>query len=200
MKLHRILFMLLPLLLVAAPMFSTATACVGKTLVVGAAGDEEQAVLAEILSLLITERTGTSIKVVKLDSSADAHRALLDDKVDMYVEYTGNAQLNILNAAPVADAKELYTAVKKRYQKELNLIWLKPLGFSAVDSSITDLPVEAATVIRKDVLKKFPALQRLIDKLAGQIDNQVVAQLVAKAKENPARTVAKEFLKKKRFI
>ena len=187
-------------ILIISPLHQTAEACVGKTLVVGSAGTQEQIILAEILSLLITERTGTSIKVVKLNSSEEAHEALLADEIDMYVEYTGFAQMQILKGHAIVDAEELYSVVKKRYQKELNLIWLKPLGFTDKTSNLDGVPVQAATIIRKDVLKKFPALQRLLDKLAGQIDNEIIVDLVSKTKKTPVQAVAKAFLKKKRFI
>jgi len=75
-------------------------ACVGKTLVVGTTGTVQQDLMAQMLSLLITERTGTTVKIVKIDSSQAAHEALLKADLDMYVEYTGVGQVQIPGKSP----------------------------------------------------------------------------------------------------
>jgi osmoprotectant transport system substrate-binding protein len=174
-------------------------ACVGKTLVVGSTGSVQQELLANMLAQLITERTGTSVKLVTHATSLSAHQALLKDDLDIYVEYTGVGQVNILGAEPLQDAEQLYQAVKKRYNEELNLIWLKPLGFEAEVAEI-ELPMQAVPVARKDTLKKFPALARLINKLSGKIDAQTIAQLEQQAGSQGAKAVARTFLKQNRLI
>ena len=187
------------LLAVAAVFALPAYACVGKTLVVASTGGVQQELLANMLAQLITERTGTSIKVVTYNSSGEAHQALLKDEADMYVEYTGVGQLQILGAEPVEDAGELYQRVKKRYNEELNLVWLKPLGFEAQLDDV-NIPAQAAPVVRKDVLKKFPALARLINKLGGKINPATIAQLESAADQRGAKDAARHFLKQNRLI
>ncbi len=187
------------LLLVAVLMGLPAYACVGKTLVVASTGGVQQELLANMLAQLITERTGTSVKVVAHNSSSEAHQALLKDEVDMYVEYTGVGQLQILGADPVQDAGELYQQVKKRYNEELNLVWLKPFGFEAQVAGV-NIPAQAAPVVRKDVLKKFPALARLINKLGGKINPATIARLETEADKRSAKDVARHFLKQNRLI
>lgn len=54
----------------------TLHACVGKTLLVGSLEDPQQQILAQMLSILISERTGTSIKIVPMEGHAEAHEAL----------------------------------------------------------------------------------------------------------------------------
>jgi osmoprotectant transport system substrate-binding protein len=174
-------------------------ACVGKTLIVGSTGGVQQEILANMLAQLITERTGTSVKLVEHTSSESAHQALLKDDLDIYVEYTGVGQVTILGAAPLQDADQLYQAVKKRYNEELNLVWLKPLGFEA-DVKGLDLPNQAVPVARKDTLKKFPALARLINKLSGKIDADTIAQLVTQADSQGSKEIARSFLKQNRLI
>jgi len=185
------------LVLVLLPLSSLA--CVGKTLVVGSTGSLQQELLANMLAQLITERTGTSVKLVSHETSLSAHQALLKDDLDIYVEYTGVGQVKILGAEPLQDAEQLYQAVKKRYNEELNLIWLKPLGFEAEVAEI-ELPMQAVPVARKDTLKKFPALARLINKLSGKIDAQTIAQLEEQAGSQGAKSVARTFLKQNRLI
>ena len=188
------------LILMACLAAPSASACVGKTLVVGALDDPQQQVLAEMLSVLIGERTGTTVKVVPVAGHAEAHSAMLRAELDMYVEYTGVGQVTILNDQPIADSEELYKAVKERYNQELNLVWLKPFGFADERYAPQGTVAEAAPVVRKDTLKKFPALARLINKLGGAIDASAMKELeVASAAGNP-RDVARRFLKEKRFI
>lgn len=192
-------FALLVLLLtgLAVP---TLHACVGKTLLVGSLEDPQQQILSQMLSILISERTGTSIKIVPMAGHAEAHEALLRADLDMYVEYTGIGQVIILQDPPIADADELYKAVKDRYNQELNLIWLKPFGFDDAKIAPEGTVAEAAPVVRKDTLKKFPALARLINKLGGAIDASTMEKLEKESVSGNYKEVARKFLKKNRFI
>lgn len=177
-------------------------ACVGKTLVIGSTGTPQQEILAEMISLLISERTGTTVKVVRLASTAEAHEALLAADLDMYVEYTGVGQVEVLGDEAIADPEALYRAVKERYNRDLNLVWLKPLGFDEPRVAPEGAAAQAAPVVRKDTLKKFPALARLINKLGGAIDAEAMQGMegqVAEAGRN-VRDVARGFLKEGRLI
>ena len=197
----RILFnALLVVLIITGLTVSSAQACVGKTLVVGALDNPQQQVLAEMLSVLIGERTGTTVKVVSVAGHAEAHDAMLRAEMDMYVEYTGVGQVIILKEQPIADSDELYKAVKERYNQDLNLVWLKPFGFSDERYAPEGTVAVAAPVVRKDTLKKFPALARLINKLGGSIDDPTMKELETASAAGNSRDVARKFLKEKRFI
>ena len=197
----RILFnALLVVLIFTGLTVSSAQACVGKTLVVGALDNPQQQVLAEMLSVLIGERTGTTVKVVSVAGHAEAHDAMLRAEMDMYVEYTGVGQVVILKEQPIADSDELYKAVKERYNQDLNLVWLKPFGFSDERYAPEGTVAVAAPVVRKDTLKKFPALARLINKLGGSIDDSTMKELETASAAGNSRDVARKFLKEKRFI
>ncbi len=177
-----------------------ADACVGKTLVIGSKGTLQQDILAETLSILISERTGTSIKVVRFDTTAAAHEALMKAELDMYVEYTGVGQVEVLKKEGISDPTALYQAVKDAYNQNLNLVWLKPLGFEEPAVVSGAVPAQAATVVRKDTLKKFPALARLIDKLGGAISVEAIKAMEARAAQASPREAARAFLKEGRFI
>ncbi len=179
---------------------SPAIACVGKTLRIGTLDGAQQEVLAQILSIIIDERTGTGVKIVPFDSSKEAHEALVDADLDMLIEYTGVGQVAVLGGEPIAEGDALYKEVKSRYQQELNLIWLKPFGFEDRARTAPDLPAEAAPVVRKDTLKKFPALSRLINKLGGRIDQATMAQLEGEVSSRGAKSVARSFLKDRKLI
>jgi osmoprotectant transport system substrate-binding protein len=187
-------------LLTLAVTTQSAFACVGKSLTVGAMDNSQQQVLAQMLSILIGERTGTTVKIVPIDGHAEGHEALLRADLDMYVEYTGVGQVVLLKDAPIADSKVLFDAVKDRYNRELNLIWMKPFGFSDAALAPAGTVAEAAPVVRKDTLKKFPALARLINKLGGSIDAAAMDELEKASADGNPREVARNFLKKNRFI
>ena len=177
-----------------------ADACVGKALHIGSTGTPQQQLLAQLLGILISERTGTSVEIVQVAGHAAAHEALLRADLDMYVEYTGISQVQILGGTPIADQAALYKTVKDRYNQELNLVWLEPLGFNNAQLAPAGTVAEAAPVVRKDTLKKFPALARLLNKLAGTIDLATMQKLEAKAAGENAREVARRYLKENRFI
>ena len=197
---HFPLILLLALALTGLAGWRPAAACVGKTLVVGALETPQQQVLAQLLAILIGERTGTTVKVVPAASHAAAHEALLRADLDMYVEYTGIGQVQLLGGAPIADQGALYKAVKERYNQELNLVWLEPFGFVDPRLAPAGTVAEAAPVVRKDTLKKYPALARLINKLGGVIDQATMQKLEAAAASGNAKDVARKFLKENRFI
>lgn len=192
------LLLLLTLLSLAVPI--TSSACVGKSLVIGSAGTVQQDLLAEILSLLISERTGTSTKVVRLASSSTAHDALFKAELDIAIEYTGAGQLDVLKGEKILDPQQLFDAVKTRYNEELNLVWLQPFGFNEPRAVTVTIPAQAAPVVRKDTLKKFPALARLINKLGNTIDAATMQQLEAAAGKGAVHDVAREFLKSRHLI
>ena len=54
--------------------------------------------------------------------------------------------------------------------------------------------------MRRDTLKKFPALSRLVNKMAGVVDDRTMEQLLAESSTRPVREVTKKFLKEKKLI
>jgi osmoprotectant transport system substrate-binding protein len=106
----------------------------------------------------------------------------------------------LLQDEPIADSKALFEAVKGRYKSELNLIWMQPFGFSEDQIAPAGTVADAAPVVRKDTLKKFPALARLINKLGGVIDAESMETLEKACNEGSSREVARNFLKQNRFI
>ncbi len=177
-------------------------ACVGRKLTIGYRNVTEQAILSELLGILIEERTGTKIVFKEMEDSQEAHRALEANEIQIFVEYTGVGLQEILGEESNGehDPKKIYRRVKKAYSKNFNLIWLKTFGFTGKSDEIKDksLPLYAAPVVRKDTLEKFPALARLINKLKGKIDNNTMGRMIAKVEQegkNP-KEVAGNFLVK----
>jgi len=171
---------------------SAVLACVGKTLVIGAQETPEGRLVAQVIAILINERTGTTVKVTEFPDSETLHGSLASGETDIAVEYT-TAALARMGLEVPPDSDSAYQSAKAAYLERLNLVWLPRLGFAA-----PDLPAgEAAPVARKETLKKFPALPRLIAKTEGLLPPDVLRGLAAAGE--PARA-AREFLREKRLI
>ena len=186
-------------MLMALALFTTmADACVGKTLTIGVIDSLEGRVFSEMLSTLVNERTGTTVKIAFYDNLQEVYDAVREKKVDISIENTTRA-MNMLNMPLEADAKKAYKAVKATYEKEKGLVWLKPFGFTKVKGE--DTPSYTATILRIDVLNNFPALPRLFNKLGSKINDAAYAKLIKSVEsgEKP-KSVAKDFLKSKKLI
>ena len=64
-----------------------------------------------------------------------------------------------------------------------------------------DSQAHTATVLRVDIYSNFPALPRVIGKLAGAISDDIYSRLIKSVEvgENP-KTVARDFLRSKKLI
>lgn len=179
---------LLALWLTASP----ALACVGKTLVIGSDRSPRGRFVAQVIAILINERTGTTVKISDYPDAEAVHRGLAGGDVDIAVEYSSRALARLgLEEAETSEAG--VKSVKSAYQERLNLSWLQPLGYAEPGNPRS----VAATVVRKDTVKKFPALPRLLAKTENVLPDSVLAGLASSS--DPARS-AREFLKGKKLI
>lgn len=174
-----------------------ADACVGKVLHIGVIDSSEGKVFAELISVLINERTGTTIEAKFFRNSQDLYQAVKTKGVDILVENTSRA-LTVLNKPAERDAAKAYEFVKTSYEKEKGLIWLKPFGFSGSSSGESSY---TATLLRNEILNNFPALPRVINKLGSAITDETYTKMIKSVDsgENPKK-VAKDFLKSKKLI
>jgi len=173
-------------------------ACVGKTLTIGVTDTPESRILAQMLSTLVNERTGTTVDIEFYKTSEDIYAAVTEKKVDISIENTAHA-MHILNIPEETDVKKAYAVVKATYEKEKGLIWLKPFGFTKGNGEAS--PSYTATILRMDVLNNFPALPRLFNKLGSSINDQTYTALLESVKTGKEpKSVAKNFLKSKKLI
>jgi osmoprotectant transport system substrate-binding protein len=182
---------------------SPAQACVGKTLVIGTVNSPNLVVTAEMMSILITERTGTTVVVKYYDAFPACYEAVKKGEVDIILDYTGRCYVDVLGKAPEGDAGKVFSAVKEAYQRDMNLVWLEPFGFSDQGVVKGGVPAMAAPVVRKDTLNKFPALPRVINKLAGKLDNDTMGRMAAESGQGAngkAKKVTRKFLKERKLI
>ncbi len=192
----------LVLLVLVLSFSGSACACVGRTLYIGARGTVGEKLLTEMLELLINERTGTTVKTRYFDNTDQLYQALKsnieESRVDIIVEDTERAAA-LLKIPRNSDLSKEYSIVKKRYEEEFAVIWLNPFGFTQKNGQ-TGRSFNA-TLVRLDVLNNFPLLPRVLNKLAGAINNEVLKDLLAKVKSGEKRrNVARDFLMKMKFI
>jgi osmoprotectant transport system substrate-binding protein len=173
-------------------------ACVGKTLFLGRLPGREQEILAELFVWLVSERTGTSIEVKPFSGSRETHSALEKAEIDVYLEEAAVALGDILGREIDGSGEAVRRTVKEEYKKKFNLVWLEPWGLEG--STGAGEAAKIAPVVRRDTLKKFPALSRLVNKMAGVVDDEAMKKMVTDSSARPVREVTKSFLKEKKLI
>jgi osmoprotectant transport system substrate-binding protein len=180
---------------------ANATACVGRKLIIGSIEADRPGMVIRILTLLIHDRTGTTVEVKFFPDRTRLLAAVKKNKVDLYVDYVDSAidRLNLEVSSP--EENERFKAVKRWFEEELNLIWLKPMGYSGIDKDGKPLG-QASTVVDKDTLKKFPALPKLLEKIGTRVilDDGRLDSLVNKARSEKPAKVARNYLKEVKLI
>jgi glycine betaine/choline ABC-type transport system substrate-binding protein len=165
-------------------------ACVGKTIHIGISNTSNERLLAEMASLLITERTGSSVSVDVYKDSKDLYNAVKKGNVNVLIETPGNA-LEMLGKTKGTVGSSTLAFVKAEYRKNLNLVWLEPIGGSQQYSS----------VLTVDTLSNYPALPKLLNKLSGALSNDTYTKLLRSVDSaDKTKKTAKDFLKGKKLI
>ena len=166
------------------------SACVGKTIHLGISNVANESLLAEMASLLITERTGSSVKVDVYKDSKELYNAVKQGNVNVIFENTGRA-LEVLGKQKATGASSSFDYVKSEYRKNLNMVWLEPIGGSQ----------QYASVLTVETLSNYPALPKLLNKLSGALPSDTYAKLLKSVdSSDKTRKVAKDFLKGKKLI
>lgn len=174
---------------VVAFSFHMALACVGKTIHVGITSPSEK-LMAEMASLMITERTGSSVKIELYKDSKTLYDAVRQGKVNIIMENTDRA-LDVLGKQKNSGQVPGIEMIKSEYRKNLNLTWLAPFGAAP----------QYAPVLTSDTLSNYPALPKLLNKLSGALQNDTYAKLLKSLEsDDKAKKVAKDFLKGKKLI
>jgi osmoprotectant transport system permease protein len=104
----------------------------GETVRVGSKNFTEQEILGELVAQLIERHTDLDVeRKFGLGGTGLCHAALVEGQLDVYVEYTGTALLNVLNHPTVSDPDEALRIVREAYRKRFDLEWLEPIGFNS---------------------------------------------------------------------
>ncbi|MGN6533323.1 MAG: ABC transporter permease/substrate-binding protein [Ginsengibacter sp.] len=109
----------------------------GQTIRIGSKIFGEQYILAEMYSMLIRGNTNLNVQTkTGLGGTKICFDALTNNQIDFYPEYTGTGLLVILKAPQkivdtlIHDKEKVYAYVKRRFEKQYQLTWLKPIGFN----------------------------------------------------------------------
>ena len=162
-------------------------ACVGRTLHIGVPNAPQERLLAEMMSLIISERTGTAVKVQVYRDTRELYGAVKKGEVNLLVENPGRA-LEVLGKPGGQASQE---TIKSTYRSTFNLAWLEPFGGTP----------QYAPVLTVETLSNYPALPKLLAKLAGALNNDAYARLLKSADSgDKSRKAARDFLKSKKLI
>lgn len=165
-------------------------ACVGKVLYIGITNNPQERLLAEVASVLINERTGTTVKVQSFRTSNELYGAMKQGQVSLMIESTDHA-LERLHKPREANPKTALELVKAEYKKSLNLVWFEQFGGSR----------RFAPVASAEALNNYPALPKLINKLAGVLNDDSFARLAkATDSDEKLKKATREFLKSRKLI
>ncbi|HEX5731708.1 MAG TPA: glycine betaine ABC transporter substrate-binding protein [Blastocatellia bacterium] len=97
--------------------------------IVGSKDFTEQVILAEMIAQSLESRGVEVERQFELGGDL-CHRAMLEDNMDVYVEYSGTAFTAILKHDPLTDPREVYNQVKQEYKTLFDIEALEPLGFN----------------------------------------------------------------------
>ncbi len=168
----------------------SALACVGKTLYIGVTNAPNELLFAEMISVLVNERTGTSVKIKTFRDAGEMYGAVKRGEVGVFVEEPGRA-LKIMARPAEGNAKAAYESAKKESRKGLNLVWLEPFGVKQY----------YAPVLSLETIGNLPALPKLINKLGGVVSDETCGRLLRSAKgEEQMKKAARDFLRSRKLI
>ncbi len=190
------------LLLLLSMMGTDAFSCVGRVLTVAIDGSPDQAIMGQMLSVFINERTGTTIELKKAGSMKECFNMVRQGKADIFIGYIGEPMPDSGKKESGTSTDETYSLVKQYYRDKFGMVWLKPFGYSGPvgETGPAEGASLAAPVTTRKVLDRFPILDRVINKLSGKVDDAVMKQLILEGKKGDIQHLIKKFLKERNMI
>ena len=154
------------ILLVLVPAFSSVTTALAekdqKKVVIGSSNFTEAIILGYMYSELIEENTDLVVEErFNLNGASVCYDALDNDKIDMFVEYTGTIMANMLQR-PIStkDPQTIYDECRTLMKEENNIHISAPLGYN--NTYVMSVMPETA---EKYNLKTLTDLMNISDKL-----------------------------------
>lgn len=89
----------------------------------------EQRITGQLMAVLL-ESKGFEVKVTELAGTMLNFNALKSEQTDLYAEFTGTAYGAILDQTETLGIQETYDYVKKEFEDQFGITWLKPLGWN----------------------------------------------------------------------
>lgn len=98
---------------------------------IGSKNFTEQLILGELMAQIIERKTDVKvIRLFNLGGTMICHKALKNDEMDIYAEYTGTALTVILGYPPASNPDKVYKRVNREYKKRFDAQFLLPFGFN----------------------------------------------------------------------
>lgn len=117
--------------LVAVLLAGLASRAAAQPVRIGAKNFSEQQIVGEIAALLIERHAGLTVeRRFGLGGTGICHGALLAGEIDLYVEYTGTALMDILKRETISEPDAAYRATARDYRETFDVTWLAPIGFN----------------------------------------------------------------------
>lgn len=148
----------------------SAKACAGHTITIGSTGTLQQELLTQILSLLISQRTGTNIRVTRFGSQVELLAAAKRHDIDLLVVTDGTvaalSEQDLVLLAPLDGnntrlVPAFHMSTMKKFPALKRLI--NRLGGLIDDDTLERLAAEVSSGSNpRAVAKKFLAEQKLI--------------------------------------
>ncbi|KHD15372.1 glycine betaine ABC transporter substrate-binding protein [Clostridium butyricum] len=147
-KKNKIIALVTSLILIVIILFSTNVFNKSSNkIVIASKNFTEQIILGNMLEQLIEAKTDIDVETkLNLGGTQVAYSALKSGSVDLYVEYTGTAYVNLLDIKDGnTNPDEVYDKVNEIFKEKENIEFLDPLGFNNT----------YALVVRKDTAEKY---------------------------------------------
>ncbi len=204
MKIPKIFSYTAVLLVFLGSISTSAYCCVGRILTVAIDNSVDQKVVGTVLAIFINERTGTTVDLIPCKDISSCKDMVKNGDADIFIDYIGQASLEIGDASKASSPQEIYSLVKQYFLHNYSMVWLKPFGYHG---PLGTLPKPgfgqgslAAPVTSSRVLDQFPILDRVINKLSGKLDDECLKKLVQDSKAGDNETVIKKFLRDRNLI
>ncbi len=170
--------------------------CVGDIITIAIPDAPAEQILAELVAVLLTERTGTHVQVKTFENQKRIFDAVKVGEAGILIENTDRALAKL--GKKKGDGKDAFVVSKNGYQERFNLIWLKPFGVLKGGPNSKKL---FGPVITTEIMRNFPALPRVVNKLAGVLEeNDLPKMIAAVLSGKDKKSVARDYLRSKRLI
>ena len=98
---------------------------------VGGKNFTEQDILVYMMKYMLEGNTNLKVETKAFLGGTNIVAQALDrGDIDLYVEYTGTALINLLGQPVINDSQAAYDKVRSIYKEKKRLEWLQPLGFN----------------------------------------------------------------------
>jgi glycine betaine/choline ABC-type transport system substrate-binding protein len=199
---HKIVFILSSCIILLLSLAVTGQACVGRILTLSVNDTVEQKIIGQLLATYVTERTGSTVNLVTVSADTANEEQIKEAKADIILDYLNVGLAKIEGADKSGEAQKNYGLVKQYYIDTFAIVWLRPLGYKGpLSENATDESLSLAIpVTTREVLNRFPVLDRVINKLGGRIDARTLQQLIKASETDEITDVVKNFLKDQNLI